>query len=331
MQTNDAFTLVPVPGIVGIILDGGERADEAMYYLLRQCLYLPLKRRYEIFQHRLLDDFDDILDDFFFYLRDGGDRHCGDDQSDEDDQPDGCEQTYGDVGDRECSEPESEDRSPYPSLRRIRNREASVQWLLRTFRNYLAKRADREETLSSTGLDPDCVPDADVPTSILTDEEKLTFASNLLAYALQELPPRDGFILLRSLLALLNKGKSLPNEEMAEALGMSDISYRVSVHRVKSHLARYRTRLLQGGPLRLDGPHREMAQRIHEDFLNLYPTLLHYYTQSINTLVPDRADAVNRLRQCHLTATGNLLHEPTAPYEGSYSKAALWNLMERLL
>ncbi len=319
-QPKVPFANVPIADFVGIILSGGKRADEAMYFLLQHVLHLPLKRLYERVQNQLIDDFDDILNDFFFHLRDGN-AICSRFER-------AVEETGGNVGD---THPASDNQPPYPSLRRIRNREASVQWLLRTFRNYLAKRADREETLSSTGLDPDCVPDADVPTSILTDEEKLSFASNLLAYALQELPPRDSFILLRSLLALLNKGKSLPNEEMAEALGMSNISYRVSVHRVKSHLARYRTRLLQGGPLRLDGPHREMAQRIHEDFLNLYPTLLHYYTQSINTLAPDRADAVNRLRQCHLTATGNLLHEPTAPYEGIYSKAALWNLMERLL
>ena len=320
MQTKDSYTEIPISGLVSIILDGGELADEAMYYLLRHRLYLPLKRRYDIFQHLLSDNFEDVLNDFFLYLRDGSNQSSGDDQSCGDDEM---------VGDQEHSEPDSGDRAPYPSLRRIRNREASVQWMLRTFRNYLITRADRQGPLSSIELDPDCISNTDVPVSILTDEEKLAYASELLAYALQEMSPRDGFILLRTLLTMLEKRQSLPNEEVAEALGMTDISYRVAVHRVRDRLVRFRSRLLQGESLRLDGPHRMMSQHINEDFLHLYPTLLYYYTQSINTLDPDRAAAINHLHQSHLDTTGDLLHEPTAPYARRYSKAALWNLVEQ--
>ena len=322
MQTKDSFTEVSITGLVEIILDGGERADEAMYHLLRHRLYLPLKRRYEIFQHLLSDDFDDVLDDFFLYLRDGSDLSVGNDQSCEDDQS-GSIWGY--------PEPSSGIRPSYPSLRRIRNRKASVQWLLRTFRNYLITRTDKEGKPLSIELDPDCVSNADVPISILTDEEKLSFASELLAYALQEMSPRDGFILLRTLLTMLNKQQSLPNEEVAEALGMTDVSYRVAVHRVRDRLVRFRARLFQGESLCLDGPHRRMSQRINEVFLHLYPTLLSYYNQCVNSLSPDLAAAVNRLRQNHLDFTGHLLHEPSAPYEKCYSKAALWNLVERLL
>lgn len=334
MQTKDSFTAVPISGLVGIILNGGERADEAMYHLLRHRLYLPLKRRYDIFQQLLSDNFDDVLNDFFLYLRDGGELSAGNGQSDSENRPGEDEQSDLDdspIGIWRHSEPGSGDRVPYPSLRRIRSREASVQWLLRTFRNYLITRADREGPLSSTELDPDCVSNADVPASILTDEEKLSYASDLLAYALQEMSPRDGFILLRTLLTMLDKRQSLPNEGMAEALGMTDVSYRVAVHRVRDRLVRFRSRLLQGEPLRLDGPHRMMSQRINEGFLHLYPTLLSYYNQCVSSLAPDLAAAVNRLRQSHLDSTGNLLHEPAAPYERRYSKAALWNLLERFL
>jgi len=329
MQTKEQFAEVPVADIVCLILDEGERADEAMYYLLQHRLYLPLKRRYEIFQHLLHDDFDDVLEDFFLYLRDGNDSTDRDEHSDGVEQPDVNHRAARDQG---CSEPSGNvHHTCYSSLRRIRNPEAFVQWLLRTFRNYLITRTDREGPFSSNELNPDCVSDADVPISILTDEDKLAYASDLLAYAHQELSPREGFILFRSLLSTLDKRQSLPNEDMAEALGMTDVTYRVTVHRVKDRLARYRTRLLQGESLRLDEPHRQMSRRINEDFLHLYPTLLYYYTQSINTLAPDNAAAVNRLRQSHLDSTGDLLHEPTAPYARSYSKAALWHLMEGFL
>lgn len=304
MQTKDSFKEVPIASLVGIILDGGVRADKAMYYLLRHRLYLPLKRRYEIFRHLLPDDFDDVLDDFFLYLRDGSTEH---------------------------SEPAGGKRVPYPSLRRIRNREAAGQWLLHTFRNYLILRTDREGPLTRSRISADSVSAISSAPSILTDEEKLSFASDLLAYALQEMSPRDGFILLRTLLTMLDKRQSLPNEGMAEALGMTDVSYRVAVHRVRDRLTRYRTRLLQGEPLHLDGPHHRMSQRINEGFLHLYPTLLSFYDQCVGALSPDLADAVSRLRQSHFDSTGSLLHESAAPYGRRYSKAALWNLVERFL
>lgn len=318
-KTKVPFANVPIADFVGIILDGGEQADEAMYFLLQHVLYLPLKRLYEKVQNQLFDDFDDILNDFFFHLRDGNTIGSGHNRTDD--------ETGGNVGD---AQPASDYRRPYPSLRRIRNRQAFVQWMLHTFRNYLVVRIAKEAPPTLIELDPDSAHNTDASPSILTDEQKLSFASDLLAYAHQEMPPRDGFILLRSLLTMLDKRQALPNEEMAEALGMTDVTYRVTVHRVKDRLTRYRAHLLQGKPIHLDEPHRRMAQRINEDFLHLYPTLLYYYTLSINSLDPDRADAVKRLRQDHLTITGDLLHEPAVPYKTRPSKATLWNLLERV-
>ena len=317
-QTKAPFANVPIDDFVGIILDGGKCADEAMYFLLQHVLYLPLKRQYEKFQHLLVDDFDDILNDFFFHLRDGSLTSSRIDKA--------SEEIGGDIG---KAHPTSDNHLPYPSLRRIRNRQAFVQWMLHAFRNYLILRSAKEKPPVLIELDPDSVSNADIPASILTDEQKLTTASNLLAYALQEMPPRDGFILLRSLLSMLDKRRSLPNEEMAEALGMNDITYRVTVHRVKERLAQFHTRLLKGESLHLDDLHQQMAQRINEDFLHLYPTLLHYYTQSISTLDPDSADAVRRLRQNHTDSSGSLLHDPVLPYKAEFSKTALWNLVER--
>ena len=352
MQTKYSFTELPIAGFVGIILDGGERADEAMYYLLQQRLYRQLRRRYEIFQHQLLDDFDDILNDYFFYLRDGqGETYK-------------TKEEYN-TTENEDAEPDRRDRLLYPSLRRIRSREAFAQWLFRTFRNYLCVRADKEAPFASSGLsaadlpvsgfgnshdtaDDDTLADdfssscissnaygsfsvPDSSSSILTDEQKLSLASNLIAYAHQEMSPQDRFLLLRALLTMLDKRQTLPNEEVAEALGMTEVSYRVTVHRVKDRLAQYRTRLLKGEPLNLDDPHWQMAQRINDDFLHLYLTLLSYYDQTIAALPPDRADAVTRLRQNHFATTGNLLHEPEASYTTKFSKAVLWNVVGRVI
>ncbi len=298
MQTTDPFAEIQTVDFLDIILNGDEQADEAMYHLLHHRLNLSLKKRFETIQHQLLDDFKDIVNDFFLYLRDGNSRT---------------------------------NHVTYPSLHRIRNKETFVQWLLHTFRNYLSMRTAKEGPFVGTGPAPDSLPEETAASSILTDENKLSLAARLIAYAHQELPPRDSFLLLRSLLTMLDKGLTLPHEEVAKALGMSPVAYRVTVHRTKSRLAQYRTRLLKGNSLKLDTMHQQMAQRLHDDFLHLYPTLLQYYDQTIDALAPDLSVAVSRLRQSHFASTGRLLHEPATPYTAAPSKAALWNLVGRYL
>ena len=287
---------IPIAGFVDIILDGGEQADEAMYYLLHQRLSAQLSTRFEPFRHQLMDDFDDIVEDFFLYLREGKDEANA-----------GC----------------------YPSLRRIQKREAFESWIFSTFHNYLSVRAAKEVQITYVDLSAQSVPDDNVSSSVLTDERRLTIVAQLIAYAHQELSPRDCFIFLRSLLTMLNKQQALPNVEMAKALGMTDLAYRVSVHRMKCRLMQYRTLLMRGKGLLLDEPHRQMAQRINDDFNHLYPTLMHYYGQTLDTL--NHADAVKQLRQEFLTVTGNMLHEAETPYAIAPSIASFWTRLSRFL
>ena len=296
MQSETYYKALPMADYVGLILDGGERADEAMYYLLNQRLYWQLRKRFEVVQSQLFDDFDDVLADFLFYLRDGKDSSGG---------------------------------NPYPSIRSIRNRETFGGWLLNTFRNYLSVRAAKEGRLSYSEHDfSDNISDDTAP-SILTDEQKLSFAADLVAYAHQVMAPRESFIFFRTLLTLLNKQAALSSEAVAQALGMTDIAYRVSVHRMKGSLTKYRTRLLQGENLPLDDAHREMSRRINDDFTHLYPTLFHYYEQVIDTL--DSAAAIRKLREEYLAATGTEAHEPETAYVTTLSKSALWNELTFLL
>ena len=60
---------IPIPQFVDIILKGD---DEAMYYLLHERLKHLLFERYQDYSHNLYDDFDDLLDDFFIYIRESG-------------------------------------------------------------------------------------------------------------------------------------------------------------------------------------------------------------------------------------------------------------------
>ena len=280
---------------VDIILSGGKEADEAMFHLLHQRLNQQLRQQFEVYQHQLFDDFEDIVEDFFLYLREGR---------------------------------EGNNQQAYQSLRCIEKKESFESWMFNTFRNYLSVRAAKEGQITHSELCTDNITDADVP-SILTDEKKLSIASNLIAYAHQEFIPRDCFIFLRTLLSMLNKRKALSNESMAKALEMTDVSYRVTVYRIKCRLAEYRSRLLQEKSLRLDDKHQQMARQINDDFSHLYPTLLGYYSQAIDSLTC--SEAVKQLRQEYYLTTGNMMHESNAPYSANLSIEAFWNKLNRFL
>ena len=286
---------------------------------LHQRLLGRLRNRYEIYQRQLQDDFDDVLADFFLYLRDGK---------------------------------EGRNTVTYLSLRCIKSKDAFETWMLNTFRNYISVTANTKPplTIVTTNLESESkIQNPDVSCSPLTDERKLAVASTLIAYAHQTSLPRDRFILLRTLLTLLNKQQAMPNEEMAEALGMSSVSYRVTVYRVKHHFAKLRTRLLQGETLPLDDNHLQMAQNINDDFTHLYPILYTYYCQTIDALASaaavkrlrqehldatgralHSAAAVKRLRQEHLDATGRALHETGSHYSLSPGIRAFWTMLSHL-
>ena len=78
-----------------------------MYYLLHERLKHLLFERYQDYSHILYDDFDDLLDEYFIYIRESG-------------------------------------HTPYQALQRIKNKEAFESWVLNTFRNYLSNRSEAE-------------------------------------------------------------------------------------------------------------------------------------------------------------------------------------------
>ena len=286
------FAGLAIPDFVDIILHDANRSDEAMYYLLHQRLVHQLHERYDVYHQQLYDGFEDVVEDFFLYLREGEN---------------------------------GQNRMPYQSLRRIKNKDSFEAWLLNTFRNYLSNRAQAGECLyrlSDNAVD-------ETISYVVTDEQKIAIASQLIAYAHQVFYPRGRFIFLRLLLTMLNKQKALPNEEVAKALQMTHLAYRVMAHRMKQNLSKFRDRLIHGECLRLDDEHQLMAHRICDDFIHLYPTLLTYYNQTIDTL--KCADAIRQLRQDYYEATGIMAHESEFDYPGRITIKAFWNKLNRML
>ena len=293
VKTNP-FAGIPFPDFVDIILQQEDKRDEAMYYLLHQRLEHQLHERYDVYHHNIYDDFDDIVEDFFLYLREGKDGL---------------------------------NRLPYQSLQRIKNKDSFDTWLLNTFRNYLNNRAQAEEKISFTRMSDNVAEDT--KDSALTDEEKITVSSQLIAYAHQYFYPRGRFIFLRSLLTMLNKQQALPDKEMAAALQMTHLAYRVMQHRLKHHLTWFRHCLLNGEKLGLDKEHQQMARQISDDFTHLYPTLLTYYNQTIGNL--KCADAIRQLRQEYYEATGTMAHEPEPSSSIITTASGFWEKLNRML
>ena len=279
---------IPIPQFVDIIIKGD---DEAMYYLLHERLKHLLYERYQDYSHNLYDDFDDLLDDFFIYIR------------------------------------ESE-HTPYQALQRIKRKQAFESWLLNTFRNYLNNRSEEEPHIPL--VDKDCEKMSLLTESSSADGEiKIHIVSQLIAYALQVFYPRGRFIFLRSLLTILNEQQAVPDKEMAEALGMSYISYRVTLHHMRSNVKRFRECLLYGEPLRLDDGHELLAKRIDNDFPNLYPILFDCYIRCIDTL--KTSAAVKELRSQYIEERGFVVHEPSIPEYARISIARFWVKLHRWL
>ena len=281
------FAGVPVVDFLDMILKGD---DEAMYYLLHDRLSHQLRNRYEAYIDHLYDDYEDVIDDFFLYLRERG-------------------------------------RSPYQSLQRIKKKESFESWLLNTFRYYLSNRVEAEgKTVWNHGdRSLDSIQNhesAPVVPSDLTDERKLAIVSHLIAYAHQVFYPRGRFIFLRSMLTMLNKQRAVPNKEMAEALDMSYLAYRVTLHHMRQNVRRFRERLLKGESLHLDADHQLMADNINRDFIHLYPTLFRIYLESIDSL--KTSVAVKHLRQQYLEERGFVVHEPDSDSPINVRIPAFW-------
>lgn len=200
---------------------------------------------------------------------------------------------------------------PYHSLRTIQKKESFEQWLLTTFRNFLTINAHRHQHRyrlkdHKTG---EPVPE---PCS---REQLITTAAQLIAYSHQTLLPRNQLILLRILLTILNKPNALPDNEIADAMGMSYILYRVTVHRIMRKLEHLRTQLELGENLQLDAYHTDLAAHISGDFESLYTALLRYYDTALQH--QDYSTSITSLRHKYYAETGRMLHESCAPI---YSK-----------
>ena len=201
---------------------------------------------------------------------------------------------------------ESKSSKPFQILSTIKNSDTFDAWIVNTFRNFLTVRVSRINKTCDT-------KEIVFQQCDSNDRERLfSNAATLIAYSHQELEHRNQFILLRTLLSLLDKSKALPDSEMAEAMGMSYTLYRVTTHRIMQYIKTFNRRIESGETPNLDAYHKAMAENIYNDFDTLYPTLIGYYNETL--VKQDKESSITALRKRHCGLVGYMAHENPAPY-----------------
>lgn len=250
---------------------------EAVYYLLRDRLFQALKIVYESHGFALVEEYDDSIDDFFLYLYDDNAKS---------------------------------DEAPFSIFRGIKNKNAFFAWILSTYRRYLlnrVKEAQREQ-MSYANV----IMFSKEEEGLLSEEKMCTFLANAIAYADQQLAPMKRFVLYRMLLSFLDHRKAIPQEEMAKAMHLNAITYRVYTKRQKDRFLKYIDLQEKGGQLELDTKHQTMRDELLSGLEHLYSTLGRYYKLTLEEL--PNADEIACLRKKFSDGEAENMHEAQAGY-----------------
>lgn len=307
MKKNNSFDKLAIQDLYWMIAKGDSLSDEAVHYLIQVRMHASFKEVYAVYENCCCDEYEDVLSDFFLYLREGA---------------------------------HADNNVPYEALLGVQHPEAFASWMQSTFRNYLSNRVASEakamELLAEYPEDVEDVDNSDVQTST---EQKIETFAHLVAYMLHVLQPRERFILLRWLLTILDKSKALPEKEMAQAMGLSHESYRVIIYRVKMQLRHNLSILMQEGrdmqhifedSKKFNHPDcLAVASDINEHFADLYNCLIGYYEGTLSVL--PNTEAIARLRLSRLKERGFSVHDASTTEYRKPVVAILMNFYRQIL
>ena len=255
-----------------ILKRDGDSASVA-YYLIDKQLRRKLQTLFTNLGGGNFFEFQDTIEDFFLYLHDGSNWiYC----------------------------------KPFQVLESIENKKSLFKWVSVTYRNFMLKQL-KEESLRKTVDDSPSNEESEIQ-----DDEKIHNLSTAIAYADQEYLSRSRFVMYRLLLTFLNRSLAIPQEEMAQAVDMQPVAYRVSTKRVKDNILAYIKCLEQGQKLKLDMEHQQMRDILESNFSSLYSTLSDYYNTAIEQM--PTAETIKRLRFGYSYNRDFVFHENTESY-----------------
>ena len=249
---------------------------EAVYYLLQRRLQPALHRVFELHGLGLSDDFDDTLDDFFLFLYEEGEK-------------------------------------PFSMMNGIENKEAFFGWIAGTYRHFLTGKIREEIQRKALLKQARGVIEDDGKESGegrgLGEDTMISYLATAIAYADQRFKPGSLFIFYRSLLSVLDHSRAIPQEEMAEAMKLHPVTYRVRCKRQRDSFQDYILWQEKGHRLDLDHRHELMQLCIEDEFYRLYDLLIGYYNQVLEQL-PVKTE-VSALRMKYRQEKGLMMHENT--------------------
>lgn len=248
-----------------------EAPVEAVYYLLQRRLHRALYHVFELHGFGLSDDFNDTIDDFFLYLYDGN----------------------------------NDSDRPFDIVSGIQNKQAFFGWTVSTYRNFLLNKA--KEEIKRKTLQEESLFYADDERKGLSEEIMMDYMAAAIAYADQCFKPCNLFIFYRIVLSLLDHSRAIPQEEMAKAMKLHPVTYRVRSKRQRDCFQRFILSLEAGGHLDLDSRHELMRVSIFEDFKQLYDLLIGYYNSVLELL--STKDEIKALRLKYHQERGVVMHE----------------------
>lgn len=245
---------------------------EPVYYLIKKRLCGLLLRVYNDYGFGLNDDFDDTVNDFFLYLYDGD---------------------------------SSRSQRPFAMMERVRNKASFFGWVVGTYRNFLLNKA-REEEKRHQLIEQVRIRFQDQDYQGREDQLWL-FLCTAIAYADQLFTPRNRFVCYRFLLSLLDHTRAIPQEQMAVALNMHPVTYRVCTKRQKEKLQEFVLIQETGRLLDLDPSHVMFRDTMMNGFSRLYDLLMDRYDQTMSLL--PTAEKVRTLRLNYGRFHGTTMHE----------------------
>lgn len=307
MKKNNPFDKLAIQDLYQLTIKGDSLSDEAMHYVISTRMRACFKGVYAGYESQSSDEFEDVLSNFFLYLREGS---------------------------------HADNNVPYEALLGLQHPEAFASWMQSTFRNYLNNRvASEAKAMELLAEYPEDVADGDSNDVQTSMEQKIETFAHLVAYMLHVLQPRERFILLRWLLTILDKNKALPEKEMAQAMGLSNESYRVITYRVKMQVRHNLSILMQEERELLHYTcttelfnHPDcliVASDINEHFADLYNCLIGYYEGTLSVL--PNADAIAKLRLTRREERGFSVHDTSGIEYRKPAVAILRNFYRQIM
>lgn len=245
---------------------------DAVYYLIHRRLRHALQRVFELHGFGLSDDFEDTIDDFFLYLYEEG------------------------TGNESC---------PFAVMKGVQNKQAFFGWTVSTYRNFLLNKA--KEELRRRALQEEASAFAVDDGSGLPEETMISYLASAIAFADQRFVPCNLFIFYRSILTLLDHSRAIPQEEMAMAMKLHPVTYRVRCKRQRDSFQGFILSQETGRHLDLDRRHELMRLCIVEDFNRLYDLMIGFYNRVLEQL-PAKGE-IKALRLKYRQEKGLCMHE----------------------